>query len=124
MQTVKAKHTVGDSVHVKLYYADDRAQMKFYGEVTAANLHLGIHFPDRILYDIYLEQADAPHIRIQNLPEGFILPGGPAIETEQNDDPTILGLIQDARAEVFTGEKDKALETLSKAAKLFDTNLS
>lgn len=80
METVKAKHTVGDQVHVKILLKDDRACMPHYGEITGARLHPGVNFRDRILYDLWLEQADAPHIRIENMPEYFVLAGGPPDE--------------------------------------------
>lgn len=84
MENEKAKHTVGDPIHVKLFYYDDRASMTFYGGVTGVRLHSGETWrPDRILYDVYLEQADAPHIRISNLPQGFVLAGLPPAEPEE-----------------------------------------
>jgi len=82
---IKAKHTVGDAIHVKILYKDDRASRRYCGHVLAVSLHSGSHFPDRILYDVYLEQADAPHVRIQNLLEGFVLAGGPEIEEEAGE---------------------------------------
>lgn len=76
METVKAEHAVGDRIHTKLYYADDRACLVYIGTVVAARLHKGEFFPDRILYDIELEQADAPPVLITNLTKGFVLAGG------------------------------------------------
>jgi hypothetical protein len=76
METVKAEHTVGDRIHAKLYYADDRSCLVYLGNVIRSTLHKGVHFPDRVLYDIELEQADAPPIVITNLTKGFVLKGG------------------------------------------------
>lgn len=83
MDTKKAEHTVGDDIHVRLFYADDRACMSFYGKVEGARLHPGKMWPNQILYDVWLEQADAPHIRMSNLPKGFVLAGGPPVEAEE-----------------------------------------
>ena len=84
MEKIKAKHTVGDPIHVKFYYADERACLIYYGGVTGVRLHDGSLFPDQILYDVYLKQADAPHIRISNLPKGFVMAGGPEKEDEED----------------------------------------
>jgi len=84
MGTIKAKHTVGDAIHVKLFYQDSRCSMTHYGEVTSVHLHHGSFFPDRVLYDIWLEQADAPCIKISDLPHGFVLAGGPPEEAEEH----------------------------------------
>jgi hypothetical protein len=75
-EIVKAEHTVGDRIHTKLYYADDRVCLVYVGTVINARLHKGKSFPDRILYDIELEQADAPPVQITNLTKGFVLAGG------------------------------------------------
>ena len=85
METIKAKHKVGDHIHVRLYYADDRAMFTHYGDVTGARLQKGTGlFLDRILYDLEMEQADGPNIIISNLSHGFVLAGGPEIEEEKN----------------------------------------
>ena len=75
-EILKAEHAVGDRIHAKLYYADDRVSLVHLGHVIASRLHKGILFPDRILYDIELEQTDAPPIIITNLTKGFVLAGG------------------------------------------------
>lgn len=85
METVKAKHTVGDEIHVKLFLHDDRASLNFYGRITGSRLHKGTHFSDRILYSVEVDQSDAPPIEITNLPTGFIGVGGPKIEEAQAD---------------------------------------
>ena len=77
METPKAAHTIGDAVHVKFYFKDDRCLMAHYGVVTGAHLIHGSLFPDRVLYDVSLEQADGPNIKIQDLPAWFVLAGGP-----------------------------------------------
>lgn len=73
---LKAEHTVGDRIHAKLYYADDRVCLVYLGNVVASRLHKGKEFPDRILFDIELQQVDAPPIIITNLTKGFVLAGG------------------------------------------------
>ena len=75
-EIIKAEHAVGDRIHAKLYYADDRASLLHLGHVIASRHHKGALFPDRILYDVELEQADAPPIVVTNLPRGFVLAGG------------------------------------------------
>lgn len=85
MDILKAKHKIGDPIHTKLFYADDRASMTFYGTVTASRIEKHSLFADRVHYDIYLEQADAPAIKIENLPEGFVLAGAPPAEYEASE---------------------------------------
>lgn len=90
METVKAKHTVGDPIHVKILYADDRACLVFYGEVTAARRHQGEVWSNQILYDVTLGQAGGPDIVITNLPKGFVLAGGPEIDEEVPEHVSIV----------------------------------
>ena len=78
----KAKHTIGDPIHVKMHYKDDNLSLVYYGTVTGARLHRGPLFPDRILYDVSLKQTAAPPVRIENLPEGLIMAGAPEMEEE------------------------------------------
>lgn len=79
-ETVKPKHSVGDPIHVKLFYADDRAMFVHYGIVAGVQPHAGTYpFRDTILYDVFLEQTDGPQIRICNLREGFVMAGGPEL---------------------------------------------
>ena len=85
MDILKAKHKIGDPIHVKLYFADDRATMTFYGGVIASRIQKHSLFADRVHYDIYLEQTDAPPIRIENLSEGFVLAGGAPQESEREE---------------------------------------
>lgn len=84
METVQAKHAVGDAIHVKLFYADDRASFKHYGVVLDSRLNRGSGtFRDTILYDLSLEQTDAPPIEIKNLRQGFVMAGGPELEDNE-----------------------------------------
>jgi hypothetical protein len=77
MGTSKAKHEVGDGIHVKLLLSDDRCCMAHYGTVTDVRIHQGAIWKDRVLYNVHLEQADAPDIIIQNLPHAFTIAGDP-----------------------------------------------
>jgi len=75
-EILKEEHAVGDRIHAKLYYADDRASLIYLGRVIASRLHKGAFFPERILYDVELEQTDAPPITVTNLTKGFVMGGG------------------------------------------------
>lgn len=83
MEIIKAKHTVGDAVHVRLLSFDDKFTMPYYGHIINARFHKGEHFSDRVLYDVTVGQADAPDIQIINLPHAFIRPGGPEFEEHE-----------------------------------------
>lgn len=82
---ITAKHTVGNAIHVKIFYRDDNVSFRHYGHVTGSCFRKGKIFRDRIFYDLALEQAEGPDILIQNLPEGFVLAGGPEIEDENGN---------------------------------------
>src|ERR1041385_5448229 len=43
-EILKAEHAVGDRIHAKLYYADDRVSLVHLGHVIASRLHKGILF--------------------------------------------------------------------------------
>lgn len=112
LQTMeKAKHTVGDPIHVKLGYMDNEVaevSMRYYGVVTAARLHSGTVFPDRILYDVSLEQRDAENIIITNLPKGFVLAGGPEVEGNELQEQEIC----EAEQKTFWHMKEMCIQSL------------
>jgi hypothetical protein len=81
---MQAKHTVGDPIHCILYFGDDRASLKFYGEVTAVRRLKGVIFPDQVHCDVSLEQAEGPNIEITNLPQAVVLAGGAILAEEES----------------------------------------
>lgn len=82
METRKVKLSIGDEIHVKILLADNRCCVKYYGRVLDERVHPESLFPNRIYYEVELDQIDAPPIRITNLPQGLVLAGGPEMDEE------------------------------------------